>query len=597
MKGNKKEPKTSLKSSRGRRGGAGSGKAVLAAVADRPEPPSRPKLWSWLLAFLLAAVAVFEVYGPALNGPFLLDDNYLPYTQPGWDGVPFHLWLHIVRPLLLYSFWLNFQWSHDNTFSYHVVNVVLHILNGWLVFAIASRILAKLEMDLWHRRALAAFGAALFLFHPLQTESVSYIASRSETLSVFFVYLAFAVFLWRRREDITWVASLAVLAIFAAACLTKEHVLILPALLLLTDYFWNPGFSLRGIVRNWRLYIPLAALGAAGASAVVTVLAHSNSAGFHVKDLTWTSYFFTQCRAIWMYLGKFVLPIHQNIDYDFAISRSLTGHGAIIGLLALLLVTVAAWMYRRRVPLASYGWFGFLILIAPTSSFVPIQDPLVERRLYLPFIGLVFIVLELLRRWPASRRVLTITLTLIIVAEASATWQRNQLWGDKIAMWQDAAAKSPHKVRPQFQIAHAYFDLGQFNVSVEAYEKAARIRPPKYDLLVDWGIALAYAGRFDEALAKLQQAAAHEETAYVYTQIAMVDGRAGRYPDALSALDVAEKIDRRFELIYEYRGIVYLKQGDPARAAAEFRKGLAVEPGNSRLPAMLAQAEQAAGKP
>ncbi len=594
--GNKGAPKTPPKPVRSRRGGSGgSGRTVLAAVADRPERPELPKRWLWLLAFFGAAAAVFAVYGPALNGPFLLDDSYLPYMLPGWDDTPLWLWLHGVRPLLMFSFWLNFQISKHEPFAYHVVNVVIHILNGALVFAIASRILAKLDMDLWRRRTLAAFGAALFLFHPLQTESVSYVASRSETLSVFFVYLAFAVFLWRRREDISWGASLAVLAIFGAACLTKEHTLVLPALLLLTDYYWNPGFSIRGIARNWRLYVPMAALAMAGGVALIAVLVRASTAGFHVRGVTPIQYFLTQCRAIWVYLGKFVLPIHQNIDYDFAISRSLTDHGAVFGLLALLMVTAAAWLYRRRVPLASYGWFAFLILIAPTSSFVPILDPLVERRLYLPFIGLVFIVLELLRRWRATRRVLTVTLALIVAVEAWAAWQRNQLWGDKIAMWQDSAAGSPGKVRPQFQLAHAYYDVGRFPESVDAYEKAGRIRKPRFDLLVDWGIALAYAGRTDEALAKLQRAAAMEPTAYVYTQIAMAEGRAGRFPEALAALDNAEKIDPRQVLIYQYRGAVYFKQGDPARAAAEFRRGLAIDPANEQLPAMLAQAEQAAG--
>ena len=595
MKGNKREPKTAPKSTRARRGGpGGAGRTVLAAVAGRPE---RPERWLWLLAFLIVTAAVFEVYGPALNGPFLLDDSYLPYMRPGWDDVPLRMWLLNVRFLLMLSFWLNFQLSQHNPFTYHVVNVVLHILNGWLVFAIASRILSKLDMDLWRRRALAAFGAALFLFHPLQTESVSYVASRSETLSVFFVYLAFGVFLWRRREAISWGASLAVLAIFAAACLTKEHTLVLPALLLLTDYYWNPAFSVRGIGRNWRLYIPVAALAVFSGLSVAALLATSKSAGFHLKGLTWAQYSFTQCRAIWVYIGKFILPIHQNIDYDFAISRTLTDHGAVFGLLALAMVTAAAWLYRRRVPLASYGWFAFLILIAPTSSFVPIADPLVERRLYLPFIGLVFVVLELLRRWRATRRVLVVTLALITVAEAWAAWQRNQLWGDQIAMWRDSAGKSPGKVRPQFQLAHAYYDRGQFGESAEAYEKAARIEPPKYDLLLDWGIALAYAGRTGEALAKLQSAATLERSAHVYTQIAMVNGRARRYADALAALDTAEKIDPQFELIYEYRGMAYFGQGDPARAAAEFRRGLAIEPANARLRGMLTQAEQAAGKP
>ena len=88
-----------------------------------------------------------------------------------------------------------------------------------------------------------------------------------------------------------------------------------------------------------------------------------------------------------------------------------------------------------------------------------------------------------------------------------------------------------------------------------------------------------------------------EPGAYVYTQIAMVDGRAGRYDDALAALDTAERINPRQELIYEYRGTVYFKQGDAAKAAAEFRKGLAIDPANERLRGLLATAEQTLGKP
>ena len=581
MKGDKRAPKTSPKSSRNKGGG---GKPVLAAVADRPDKPRR-KWWPWALAGLIVAAVVFEVYGPALRGPFLLDDTYLPFARPGAEDTPLRYWLIGVRPLLMFTYWINLKWSGQDPISYHVVNVVLHIINGWLVFAIALRILAKLDVDLWHRRALAAFGAALFLVHPLQTEAVSYVASRSETLSIFFAYLAFAVFLWRPRDEISWLRSGAILVLLAAASTTKEHTLALPAVLLLTDYFWNPGFSLRGIWRNWRLYIPMVLVAAAGGSFVLTVLRRSSSAGFNVRGVTWLSYFDTQCRAIWVYIGKFILPVNQNVDYtgSFPFSQSISSHGAIFGFLGLLAVSVAAWLYRRRFPLASYGWFVFLIFLAPTSSFVPIQDPLVERRLYLPFVGLVFVVLEFLRRWKAARRVLVAVLSLVIAAEAWAAWQRNQLWGDKIAMWQDAAAKSPDSVRPRFQLAKAYFDLGQFGPAVDEYAKASQIGRPKSDLLVDWGIALAYEGRNDEALQKLQQALGHDHTAYVLSQIAMVDGRAGRYADALAALDEAEKINPLLDLIYYYRGVVYYKQGDTARAAAEFRRGLAIVPSSTTL--------------
>ena len=102
------------------------------------------------------------------------------------------------------------------------------------------------------RDVLSVFAAALFLLHPLQTESVAYVTSRSEVLSILFFFLALAVFLFRRNTAISVPVVILVLALFAMAFLTKEHTAVLPAFLLLTDYFWNPGFKFEGIKRNWK---------------------------------------------------------------------------------------------------------------------------------------------------------------------------------------------------------------------------------------------------------------------------------------------------------------------------------------------------------
>ena len=101
-----------------------------------------------------------------------------------------------------------------------------------------------------------------------------------------------------------------------------------------------------------------------------------------MRDLTWYQYFFTECRVIWDYVRLFFIPAGQNLDPEISISRNILAHGAVIGLAGLLIASVLAWTYRRRFPLASYGWFVWLILLAPTSSLVPIRDPMAERRMY-----------------------------------------------------------------------------------------------------------------------------------------------------------------------------------------------------------------------
>ncbi|MDQ2944677.1 MAG: hypothetical protein M3Y27_01805, partial [Acidobacteriota bacterium] len=497
---------------------------------------------------LVALVAVFIAYGPALDGPFLLDDSYLPYMQPQFATAPVTEWLKGVRPLLMLTYWINYQISGEATNSYHIVNVILHFLNSILIYLVVAKLSAtarETRFSLSPPALLPGFAAALFLLHPLQTESVSYIASRSETLSVFFFLAAFTVFLLQNRDrkgvGASFPTAAAILLLFGAACLTKEHAAILPALLLLTDYYWNPGFSLSGIRQNWRVYVPMALAGTLGLAYVWRVLSTATSAGFAMKELTWYQYFFTECRAFWHYLLLYLFPFGQNIDHDFPVSHTVFEYGAIVGLIALLALIAAAWHWRRTFPLESYGLFTFLLLLAPTSSFIPILDTFVERRMYLPLIGLLLITVGLLRRWKThfaiSDNTLKATLSLILLAMAFLTFQRNQLWGSAIGMWRDSVTKAPAKFRPRFQLAYAYYTAGQCNEAATEFGQAAQLQKPDYALLVDWALSYDCAGNYSAAIDKLNQAAALENSGHVYSQIGMLYAKQAKYPQALDALE------------------------------------------------------------
>src|SRR5262249_5383202 len=158
--------------------------------------------------------------GPALNGPFLYDDSYLAYTLPSYANLPLKAWIAGVRPLLMFTFWLSFQQGGSaNTYPYHVFNVVLHVLNGALVYLAIRKVLSWANVEQATSEILSAFAACLFCFHPIQTEAVSYVASRSDTLSVFFILAAFVVFLYDRQTGISFARSLTVIALFGAAVL------------------------------------------------------------------------------------------------------------------------------------------------------------------------------------------------------------------------------------------------------------------------------------------------------------------------------------------------------------------------------------------
>ena len=545
------------------------------------ESQSNPLLWIYGAGLVIALIAAFEVYWPALHGPFLLDDMPLPYMLPDAAGIPLMGWLRNMRPLLMFSFWLNFQQSAaESTFGYHLVNLFLHFFNSIFIFLAVRKILSWASLEEQNARILSFFAAGLFLLHPAQTESVSYIASRSETLSVFFVLAAFVVFLYRRTAALSISRILCVLVLFAAAGLSKEHTAVLPAVFILTDYYWNFEFSPSVIWRNWKLYVPIVIGGGIASVRILAILRNNPTAGFQIEDLPWYQYFFTEWRVIWDYVRLFFIPVGQNLDPDVDISRNILAHGAFLGLAGLLIVSVLAWIYRRRFPLASYGWFVWLILLAPTSSLVPIRDPMAERRMYLPFIGLLFITVEFLRRWKVSRNALIGALALVLVVEGALTYQRNLLWGNAVDIWKDTVSKSPAKYRPSFQLARVEYDAGACSDAVEQYQKTATLQPPQEDLLLDWALAYDCAGSPQEAVRKLQQSAALRPSAHVYSQIGMEFGKMGKYPEALEALQTAQELNPRFAMTYDYLGNVHAAQGNLTQAIADYQHVLALDPNN-----------------
>jgi protein O-mannosyl-transferase len=171
---------------------------------------------------------------------------------------------------------------------------------------------------------------------------------------------------------------------------------------------------------------------------------------------------------------------------------------------------------------------------------------------------------------------------LVLLAESALTYQRNLLWTASIDLWKDSVSKSPNKVRPRFQLARAYYDAASCANAVVEYRKAAELQPPTFDLLLDWGLALDCAGKPDEAVEKMIQAAAIEPNAHVYSQIGMEFAKLQKYPQALDALAKGIQMDPNFlgGILYVYRGNVYKLQGNNTQAAEEYRHALAIDPQN-----------------
>ena len=278
-----------------RKGGAPAAVAVAA-------PAGRPHWHYFALGGLAAAIVVLWAYGPSMSGPFLFDDNFLPFAVGDISAQPLSAFLHGQRPLLMASYWVSARLSPglspDDTWWYHFLNVLIHCVTTGLVFFIVRRLLVWANIGESRRGLLAGIAAALFLLHPAQTEAVAYVAGRSDALSVMLAFSAFTVFLYRRESAAGWRTAVAVLLLFGAALTAKEDTIALPALLLLTDFWWSPGSRWEGIRRNWKIYVPMALASVGGVAVFWQLITHATTAGFGLKDFTWYQYFFTQWRAI-----------------------------------------------------------------------------------------------------------------------------------------------------------------------------------------------------------------------------------------------------------------------------------------------------------
>jgi len=572
------------------------------AVAD-PTTPLGPSSINWLwwpLGFVAVYLVAYLVYSPALNGQFVFDDLQMLFLDRNARIFPLQVWWG-VRPLLATTYWANLHLSSVITpFPYHAVNVFFHATAAILLFFGLRRVLdCALASDApppdvkapeskpWKRDTFAVFGAALFLLHPMQTEAVSYIAQRGEDLGALFYFAAFCVFLYRKPGPVSWPTTAAVIILYGAAVTTKEHTVTLPALLLLTDYFFNPGFNFpgfnfEGIKRNWRLYAAFVVCAFGGVLLVLRLLRiDTSSIGFQLKDFNAFQYLFTEFRVFFVYIGLFVYPLAQSIDYDFAISRNILDHGSIIALALILVLIFLSIRFRRRFPLASYGFLVFGTLLLPTSSFIPILDPIADRRLYLPMIGLVFISIEFLRRLPIGRRALTALLSAICLFFSVLTYNRNEKWSNEIALWSDAAEKAPNKSRVQFGLATAEFLSRHCHESIPYYQRALELSKPDYQLYMNLGLAYSCDHQISKAFESLNKSIELKPAPQSLASLAMVEAQQGEYRQALESLDKAQALDSMYAITYVYRGGIYQGMGRTAEAIQQFQRGLDLDPTNA----------------
>lgn len=428
--------------------------------------------------------------------------------------------------------------------------------------------------------------------HPLQTQAVTYIVQRLESLTGLFFLATFFLFTMGIKSARPWRWYVPALLCCGLGMKTKEVMFAAPLLLVWYDRAFVAS-SWRELIdrRKWfyaAAFASLLLIGWDWLPGFVTGTGE-NSSAVHVAGLTPWTYLLSQAGVITFYLRLSLCPAGQNLDHCWpAIDSFAAAVAPGVLVVSLLLATIWAIMWR---PAWSFlgGWF-FLIL-APTSSIVPIADLAVEHRMYLPLAAVVAAVLVALyqallfvhARWrfkPSPQLALLAIACTAAVILVGATRQRNTVYASRIALWSDVTRKAPHNIRARQDLISAYMYAGRHADALRESLALLAISPQNPYGHVNAGVVLAQDGRTAEAITHFERAIGAEPN---FAPAHLNLGKALRQTDparAIRHLKLALAADGGYAEAYNNLGAM-LTKSQPDEAYKHFLRALELDSNNA----------------
>ena len=470
------------------------------------------------IAGAILVLAALAAYHNSFSGPLVYDDipaikdnptirQLWPLSTvlspPNDSGITVN-----GRPLVNLSLAINYAIGGTEVFGYHVFNLAIHIFAGLALFGIVRR---SLQLPALRERfgpgdaslPLAFTVALLWTLHPLQTESVTYIIQRAESLVGLFYLLTFYCFVrsLASPRSTRW-QILTVLACLLGMA-SKEVMASAPLFVLLYDRALASGTFREAWQRHRRLYLGLAATWIPFAWLVAGTGSRGGTAGFGVGGISSWDYALTSSLAIGKYLKLIFWPHPLVFDYGTALEQELL---PVLPQSLLIVTLVAATFYAlaRRPALGFLGMWFFAIL-GPSSSIIPIaSEPMAEHRMYLPLAAaLTLVVLGSSQR--LGRTAFMVFLSVAIAAGV-LTVRRNQDYRDELSLWRDTQLKYPSNARGHNNVGEILFRQEKHDEAVACFREAVRLLPNYIDALNNLGNTLSQQGNATEALPYLHLA-------------------------------------------------------------------------------------------
>lgn len=413
------------------------------------------------------------------------------------------------RPLINFTFALNYAIGGRNYWSYHLGNILIHVLAALTLMGIVRRTLMTRPLqDRFADSAdnLAFASAAVWALHPLQTESVTYLAQRAESLASLLAFLTLYCFTRgallpdRSAQRRLWLMS--AVSVCLAGMASKETMAVVPVLVLLYDRTFVSGSWTAAWRTHWRWHTALAATWLLLAWLVAHTGNRGGTAGYG-STLTALDYAQFQPRAILHYLRLSFWPSPLVFDYGEIIAQPADGF-ILSAVIVALLAGGTLWALLHR-PELGFTFAAFFLLLAPSSSLVPVvTQTMAEHRMYAPLAAVVALSVTALHRL-LGRHALAATCVLIPLL-AGLTHQRNRDYQSELSLWRDTAQKAPGNPRAFINLGSALDAAGRLPEALDAFSHGLALQPLHPEGHHNNGLALLRSGRPQEAVEQFTMA-------------------------------------------------------------------------------------------
>jgi protein O-mannosyl-transferase len=574
---------------------------------------SRGRWIAPLLVVLIGSVA----YSNSFSGPFIFDDdtaivknpqirslNPFKYPSPGSTTID-------GRPVLMLTFATNYAIAHLNVTIYHATNLLVHLLAAVILYELVRRTLLQREAfgDCFAESAtwLAAFVAAIWVVHPLTTQSVTYIVQRAESLAGLFLLASIYCVNRAGAGSKRWGVAAVIASGLGMA--SKENVAVAPILALIYDRTFMAGTFAEALRRRWKIYAGMAAM---WVFVIFSVRegARGTVVGLHL-DISPIEYARTELNVIAHYLRLAFWPTDLVLDYyDWPIARSWSDvhwqGWVVLGLAIATLIAIRWW------PRPAFLGVWFFLILAPSSSFVAIkQEAATEQRMYLPLAAVVCMVVvgvwAILRRWPMLRWAAGIAACTVIVLLVRLTMERNELYSNPVDIWTDTVAKRPNNTRAHFDLGEAWAQIsiefppgspeavGAARNASEQFQTALALEP-RADLIFALGQSLDRSGEpfAAEDLYSLALPQYPEVAGDLLVERGNLRARRRDWADAKADFLSAVRANPENVEPHYFLGVLYQQLGDRNHAEAELAKAVAISPNYKDAAARLEKVRESA---